>query len=107
MLHFLIKSEKDEDLLGRKGIMVNGLGNNDATFINNLGTSIVYSTMSSNYYDLCNNLKQFYEDPSHGWWASLRRDYLRTPWMTASTTATVTLLILTFIQAICSIIQLE
>jgi len=107
MLHFLIKSEKDVELLGRKGIMVNGLGNNDATFINNLGTSIVHSTMSSNYYDLCNDLKQFYEDPSHGWLASLRRDYLCTPWMVASTTAAVTLLILTFIQTICSIISLK
>ncbi|XP_059460686.1 UPF0481 protein At3g47200-like [Corylus avellana] len=107
MLHFLIQSEKDVGLLGRKGIMVNGLGNNDATFINSLGTSIVYSTMSSNYYDICNKLKEFYEDPSHGWLASLRRDYLRTPWLVASTTAAVTLLILTFVQAVCSILQVK
>jgi hypothetical protein len=105
MLHLLIKSEKDVDLLSRKRIVVNGLGNNDATFINNLGTGIVYSTMSSNYWDICNNLKKFYEDPSHGWLASLRRDYLRTPWMAASTTAAVILLLLTLIQAVCSVIS--
>jgi hypothetical protein len=72
LLDFLFKSEKDVDLLGRKGIMVNGLGNNDATFINNLGTCIVYSTMSTKYYDICIQLKKFYEDPKHGWLASLR-----------------------------------
>jgi hypothetical protein len=72
LLDFLFKSEKDVDLLGRKGIMVNGLGNNDATFINNLGTCIVYSTMSTKYYDICIQLKKLYEDPKHGWLASLR-----------------------------------
>jgi hypothetical protein len=79
LLDFLIRSEKDVDLLGRKGIMVNGLGNNDATFINNLATSIVYSTISTKYYGICIQLKKFYEDPSHGWLASLRRDYFGTP----------------------------
>jgi hypothetical protein len=72
-----------------------------------LGTSIVYSTTSSNYCDLRQKLKKFYEDPSHGWLATLRRDYLRTPWLVASTTAAVTLLILTFIQTVCSIIQVQ
>jgi hypothetical protein len=107
LLDFLIKSEKDVDLLGRKGIMVNGLGNNDATFINSLGTSIVYSTMSTKYYDICIQLKKFYEDPKHGWLASLRRDYFGSPWKAASTTAAVILLILTLIQAVCSIISVH
>ncbi|XP_059445359.1 UPF0481 protein At3g47200-like [Corylus avellana] len=104
MLDLLIKSEKDVDLLSREGIVVNGLGHNDATFINNLGTGIVYSTMSCYYLKICDNLKKFYENPSHGWIASLRRDYFRTPWMAASTIAAVILLILTLIQAVCSII---
>ncbi|XP_062176259.1 UPF0481 protein At3g47200-like [Alnus glutinosa] len=76
LLDFLIKSEKDVDLLGRKGIMVNGFGNNDATFIKNLATT------------------------------SLRRDYFGNPWKAASTTAVVIMLILTLIQAICSIISI-
>jgi hypothetical protein len=105
MLHFLIKSEKDVALLGRKGILVNGVGNNNATFINSLGTSIVYSSMSSKYYDILNGLKSFYEKPSHGLRASLKQDYFRTPWMGASTIAAIFLLILTFIQAICSILS--
>jgi hypothetical protein len=73
LLDFLIKSEKDVDLLGRKGIMVNGLGNNDATFINNLVTNIAYSDMNAKYYDICIQLNKFYEDRKHGWLASLRR----------------------------------
>jgi hypothetical protein len=106
LLDFLIKSEKDMDLLGRKGIMVNELGNNDATFINSLATSIVYSTMSSKYYDICIKLKKFFEDPSHGWLASSRRGYFGSPWKAASTTAVVLLLIITFIQAVYSIISI-
>jgi len=105
LLDFLIKSEKDVDLLGRKGIMVKGLGNNDATLINSLGTSIVYSTMSSKYYDICIQLKEFYEDPKHGWRASLRRDYFGSPWKAASTSTVVIVLILTLIQVVCSIIS--
>ncbi|GLT55408.1 hypothetical protein SLA2020_285330 [Shorea laevis] len=50
LLNFLINSENDLHLLSRKGIVVNGLDDNNVTFINNLGTSIIYSTMSSNYY---------------------------------------------------------
>jgi hypothetical protein len=105
MLHFLIKSEKDVNLLSRKGILVNGLGNNNATFINSLGTSIVYSSMSSKYYDILNGLKSFYEKPSHGLRASLKQDYFRSPWMGASTIAAIFLLILTSIQTICSILS--
>ncbi|XP_062177571.1 UPF0481 protein At3g47200-like isoform X1 [Alnus glutinosa] len=107
LLDFLIKSEKDVDLLGRKGIMVNGLGNNDATFINNLVTNIAYSDMNTKYYEICIQLKKFYEDPKHGWLASLRRDYFGNPWKATSTTAVVILLILTLIQAVCSIISIS
>jgi hypothetical protein len=89
LLDFLIKSENDVDLFGQKGIIVNGLGNNDATFINSLATSIVNSTMSTKYYDICIQLKKFYEDPKHGWLASLRRDYFGNSWKAASTTAVV------------------
>jgi hypothetical protein len=108
MLHHLIRSEKDMDLLSQKTIVVNELVNNDATFINNLVTGIVYSTMSSNYWEICDNLKNFYDyhfTHLRSAFAILRRDYLPNPWMAASTTGAVVLLILTLIQAVCSIIS--
>jgi hypothetical protein len=107
LLDFLINTEKYVDLLSQKGIVANGLGDNDATFINNLGTGIIYSTMSSKYYNLCKDLKEFHEDPSHGWLASLKWEYFGTPWIAASTTGVVIVLILTLIQTVLSIISVK
>jgi hypothetical protein len=108
VLDFLIDTPKDVDLLMRKRILVNGLGDNNAvtTLVNNLRRQIFISEANSYYFDLCNRLNNFYEDPWHSWKAALRRDYFSTPWRTASTVAAIILLVLTFTQTICSIIPL-
>ncbi|KAG2664716.1 hypothetical protein I3760_16G096800 [Carya illinoinensis] len=62
MLDFLIDTGRDVDLLVREGILVNGLGDNNAAFVNNLCTNISYSTMNPDYFSLCEDLKNFYKD---------------------------------------------
>jgi hypothetical protein len=109
MLDFLIDTDKDVDLLVRKGILVNTLGNNNAvtTLVNKLGQQLLLLEMNSNYFCLCEDLNTFYKVPCHSWKATLRRDYFSTPWRIASTSAAIILLVLTFIQTICSIISLR
>lgn len=108
LLDHLINTPKDVDLLVRKGIIINWIGDSNAvtSLINSLSSGIVYHTTNIHYYNLCEELKAFYEDPRHSWKASLRKDYFGTPLKTASTTAAVTLLVLTLIQSICSILSL-
>ncbi|KAF5444424.1 hypothetical protein F2P56_036901 [Juglans regia] len=108
LLDHLINTPKDVDLLVQKGIIVNWIGDSNAvtSLINSLSSGIVYHTTNIHYYDLCEDLKTFYEDPRHLWKASLRHDYFGTPLKTASTTAAVTLLVLTLIQSVCSILSL-
>jgi hypothetical protein len=108
VLNFLIDTPKDMDLLVRKRILVNGLGNSNAVInlVNNLWRQIFISEVNSDYCHLCKDLNTFYEDPRHSWKATLRRDYFSTPWRTASTVAAIIFLVLTFTQTVCSIISL-
>ncbi|XP_062176226.1 putative UPF0481 protein At3g02645 [Alnus glutinosa] len=108
ILDFLIDTDKDVDLLVRNGILVHTLGNNNAvtSFVNKLSQRICSSEMNSNYSCLCEKLNTFYKVRCHRWKATLRRDYFKTPWRTASTIAAIILLLFTFIQTICSIISL-
>jgi hypothetical protein len=87
VLDFLIDTDKDVDLLVRKGILVNTLGDSNAvtTLVNKLGQQTCFLEMNFNYCCLCENLNKFYKVPCHSWKANLRRDYFNTPWRTAST----------------------
>jgi hypothetical protein len=108
LLDSLIDTSKDVDILVKKGILNNTLGDSNAvtTLVNKLGQQILLSSTNSNYYKLYEDLNTFYEGRWHRWKATLRRDYLSTPWRTASTVAAIILLVLTLAQTICSIISL-
>ena len=108
ILDFLINTSHDVDLLCKKGIMVNYLGNSNAatSMVNRLNNEIVWMNLSSDYCCLSKELNGFYENRWNNWKATLKREYFSTPWRTASTVAAVIFLVLTFIQTVCSIIQL-
>ncbi|KAM3750213.1 hypothetical protein ACB098_04G020800 [Castanea mollissima] len=108
MLDFLTNTTKDMDLLCDSGIVDNYLGDNNAatSIINNLHKNILWVGLSTEYCKLCESLNAFYKDPRHIWKAILKRDYFSTPWRTASTVAVAILFVLSFIQTVCSILQL-
>jgi hypothetical protein len=108
VLDFLIDTAKDVELLVRKKILFNTLGDSNAvtTLVNNLSQHISYIDTNSKYSKLRKDLNKFYENRYHRWKATLRRDYLSSPWRSASTVAAIILLVLTFIQTVCSIISL-
>ncbi|XP_022632289.1 UPF0481 protein At3g47200 isoform X1 [Vigna radiata var. radiata] len=106
-LDFLINTEKDVNVLVDKKIIVNLMGDTNAvvTMINNLSSNIAMSYFNSHYFSICNNLNHFYENPFNKYKAIFIHEYFNTPWKIASTTAAIMLLLLTFIQTVCSIIS--
>ena len=106
-MDYLVNSREDVDLLCEKKILVNCLGDSNAatSMFNNLNKGIVRETVRVDYNNLCKKLNSFYENPWHSWKATLKREYLSTPWRIASTVAAIILLALTFIQTAYSIFK--
>jgi hypothetical protein len=107
-LDFLIDTSQDVDKLVDKGIMINTLGDSNAVakMINNLCLNVVQENINGCYISLCRKLNCFYEDPSHKYKAIFIHDYFSTPWKITSFVAAIVLLLLTLIQATCSVISL-
>ena len=107
-LDFLVNTNRDVDILVQERVFINWLGDTDsvATMINGLMKNITISNnISSQYLDVSEKLNAFHENPWHKLKSTLRRDYCRGPWQTAASTAAVILLILSFVQTVCSILQ--
>ncbi|KAF5454479.1 hypothetical protein F2P56_024139 [Juglans regia] len=106
LLDFLIDTGKDVALLAEKNILVNGMGEYDnATFINNLGTNVQYSSMNPEYCRLCRDVVEFYDSNWNCWKAILKRDHFSTPWRAVTTIAAILVLAFTLTQVVCSIIS--
>ncbi|XP_010447463.1 PREDICTED: UPF0481 protein At3g47200-like isoform X2 [Camelina sativa] len=107
LLGCFIKSPTDAELLIRSGVLVNNLGNAEdvSKLFNSICKEVVFgrrfyfSTLSENLQAYCNT-------PWNRWKAILRRDYFQNPWSVVSVFAAILLIILTFIQAVCSILAL-
>ncbi|QCD94490.1 UPF0481 protein At3g47200-like [Vigna unguiculata] len=108
ILDFLINTGKDVNILVEKKIIVNLLGDDDAvaTMVNNLCCNVTLPYIKSDYRCLCDQLNSFYENPRNKYKAIFMHDYFNTPWKIASTIAAIVLLLLTFIQTVCSIVAL-
>ncbi|KAJ7957288.1 hypothetical protein O6P43_023611 [Quillaja saponaria] len=107
LLDFIISDAEDVDVLVKNGVIVNWLGDSNkvANLFNNLWKNITQTTFNSNYLELCKVLDKYYKNPCHNLKATLKRDYLNTPWQAAASFAGIILLLLTLIQTVCSILQ--
>ncbi|KAH0888051.1 hypothetical protein HID58_050480 [Brassica napus] len=109
-LSCFLRSPMDAELFIGNGIVVIRRGN--AEDISRLFTTILKEatqiSYSGFYYQtVYENLQGFCNRPWNKWKATLRRDYFHNPWSAASVAAAVFLLLMTFIQALCSISALE
>ncbi|KAG6718431.1 hypothetical protein I3842_04G148900 [Carya illinoinensis] len=104
LLDFLIDTDKDVGLLRRKKILVNRLGENCATIVNNLCSNYHVADTPTIYYELRRELFRFYNNPWNSWKIKLRSD-LSTPWVIVSTTGAIFLLVLTLVQTVCTVIS--
>ncbi|XP_031282062.1 uncharacterized protein LOC116140587 [Pistacia vera] len=103
----LIDNEKDVELLVENGIISNGLGSN-ASVANMFNKLCLFVNLGeSSYYDFCEELKRHCNNPWNRTKATLKRVYFNNLWRGTATVAAVILLLLTFVQAICSILQVE
>ncbi|XP_030479796.1 UPF0481 protein At3g47200 isoform X2 [Cannabis sativa] len=108
LLDYLVNTAEDVDLLVKYGIINNLLGDNSqvATMINKLGDGVFYEN-NENYHfaEILGKLHKYCETPWHKWNANLRQNYFHSPWAGLSVVAAVFLIILTFIQTVCSVIS--
>ncbi|MED6196910.1 hypothetical protein PIB30_051827 [Stylosanthes scabra] len=104
---FLINTDKDVDLLIKKGIIENWLGDNNAVaeMFNSLGINIANPDFNLQYSRIFEESNAFCAHPWNKGVATLRRDYCNTPWKTVASIAGIFLLILTVIQTVFSILQ--
>ncbi|OAY55411.1 hypothetical protein MANES_03G151900v8 [Manihot esculenta] len=79
IMNSLIDSAKDVELLCRKGIIDNWMGDDEtvAILFNNLGKHVFYERAL--YPDIVNNVNEHYKKRSNLWMAKLRHDYFQSP----------------------------
>lgn len=101
----LVNTPKDVDLLVKYGIVENRLGDasEGATFINKLADGVIMESDNFYFASICEELNKYYKTSWHRWKANLRQNYFNTPWAIVSVIAAFFLLVLTFIQTVCSI----
>ncbi|XP_057988814.1 UPF0481 protein At3g47200-like isoform X2 [Hevea brasiliensis] len=108
IMDFLINDEEDVQLLIQNGIIENWLQDNQAvaTFVNSLGNQ----TLVGEYFyfsDLVKDLNAYCKIPRNKWKATLKQKYFNNPWTIISVIAASFLLMLTVIQTVCSILQVD
>ncbi|KAG6667585.1 hypothetical protein I3843_01G101800 [Carya illinoinensis] len=102
----LINSPKDVELLRRRRIIRNYLGDDEvtSTMVNKLGHDITISTTSSIYARTSMDVNIHCSRRRNVWMAKLRHDYFNSPWALLSFLAAVLLLALAITQTVFSII---
>ncbi|CAL2234824.1 unnamed protein product [Prunus armeniaca] len=102
-----VNTAKDVELLVKHGIVENSLGDSGegSTLINNLADGVIVDPNDFYFAILCADLNKYCRTTWHKWQANLRQNYCNTPWATISIAAAIFLLILTFIQTVCSVIS--
>ncbi|KAM7493030.1 hypothetical protein LguiB_027639 [Lonicera macranthoides] len=111
-MNSLIYTTKDVELLVHKKIIINYLLDNKEAidFIRKL---FIHVPLSKNLYfsQVFKELNDYYKTPKatlkRNYIQTLKSDYCHTPWKTTATIAAIVLLVLTFIQTVCSIISVK
>ncbi|XP_034225293.1 UPF0481 protein At3g47200-like [Prunus dulcis] len=103
----MIRTSKDADLLMDSGVIssMRGSSKDLSILFNHISRDVGFGEPFY-YFQICADLNAYCNTRRHRWKAILKRDYFNTPWKLASTIAAIILLVLTFIQTICSILSL-
>lgn len=107
IINHLVNTAKDVELLVKDGIVENWLWDDEG--MSALFHSLVKETfvMVDDFYfsGLVEELNAYCRKPCHKWQATLKQQYFNNPWSIISFIAAVILLVLTTIQAVCSILS--
>ncbi|KAL6269026.1 hypothetical protein ACE6H2_025937 [Prunus campanulata] len=104
----LVDSAKDVELLAKDRVLESKLPDSNATaeFINSLDLGPILFSRTFYFTDLCEKLDEYYRVSRHKWKASLKQDYFSSPWAGLSIIVAAILVVLTFIQTVCSVMEL-
>jgi hypothetical protein len=107
MLSLLVPDAKDVEILVKEGIIENWVHDNDAVsrLFRSLSEENVINVNNFYFSGVVEDLNKYYSKRVHKWKAALKQKYFRNPWTIISVVAAAVLVILTIIQAVCSIIQ--
>ncbi|KAF3447147.1 hypothetical protein FNV43_RR12327 [Rhamnella rubrinervis] len=105
----LVNTSKDVELLVNYGIVENWLGDNSdaSTMINKLRDGVLTKTDCFHFANIFKDLNAYYNTSWHKWKTNLKQNYFNTPWAIVSVIAAVLGIVLTIIQAVCSIISVN
>ncbi|KAH7841553.1 hypothetical protein Vadar_031395 [Vaccinium darrowii] len=104
----LTDTVQDVDILVDNGIFENSLMDRASvtTFFHSLTSEVLWSSHHFYYNRACQHVNAYCKVPWHKWKAIMKHDYFSTPWRIISIVAAIVLLVLTFIQTICSLIPI-
>ncbi|XP_034930793.1 UPF0481 protein At3g47200-like [Populus alba] len=108
-INFLVRGTNDVEILAKKGIIDNWLSDNDAVMsvLHDLDRGNFVSSRRFYFADVVGGLNKYCRKRAHKWIAALKQNYFHNPWVSISVVAAGALLILTVIQAVCSVIQVK
>ncbi|KAL5856434.1 hypothetical protein ACOSQ3_003892 [Xanthoceras sorbifolium] len=108
ILNRLLSDSKDVELLTQNGVIVSRILDSEgvSTFFRQLNRDARVQQSDFYYSGLVKHLQKHCKSRCHKLKANLKQDYFNTPWAYISFGAAAFILILTFIQAVCSIIGL-
>ncbi|XP_058203962.1 putative UPF0481 protein At3g02645 [Rhododendron vialii] len=106
-MNSLMDTAQDVDILVQNEVLENSLVDRAsvATLFHNLSSQVLWSPDNYYYHGLCQEINAYCKVPWNKWKAILKRDYFSTPWRIVAIVAAVILLVLTMIQAVCSVIS--
>ncbi|THG05823.1 hypothetical protein TEA_026434 [Camellia sinensis var. sinensis] len=98
----LIDSPKDVEILSRRGIIDNWLGDDEvvSTIFNKFSDAVTGPTSHFQYADIVNRVNIHCGKRRNRWMAMLNRNYLNSPWAFISILAALVLLLLTSTQTV-------
>ncbi|PON76955.1 hypothetical protein TorRG33x02_241400 [Trema orientale] len=107
IMNRLVSSQKDMDLLLKHGIIENKLGNTIevSSCVNKLANRVIMKPNDFYFASLWEELNVFSTSPWNTWKANLKQNYFSTPWAIVSVIAACLLIVLTIIQAVCSVLS--
>ncbi|RXH72451.1 hypothetical protein DVH24_012135 [Malus domestica] len=107
LMDSFVNTPNDVELLVKNGIVEHLLGDHSevSTLINSLGKGVGVDRRRFYYATLVKDLNEYYKKPWNKWKADLKQKYFNSPWATISVIAATLIIILTFIQTVCSFSQ--
>ncbi|KAG8367682.1 hypothetical protein BUALT_Bualt16G0098300 [Buddleja alternifolia] len=106
LLHCLINSSKDVEILRRRGIITNLLGDDEMVYLmfNRLGRNVLISSDFC-YGDVFKKVDWHCGKRWNRWIANLRKNYFNSPWAIVSVFAALMLLLFTLTQTVFSVLS--